>query len=106
VSRPSPTSEAFRPVRVLDVELSEPLAALEPAQTTEELTFGKLRALVRLQTFPLGFVELERSEIGISAAALATGIETFPSGRWTVELARMLHRPFAYAAGRAGGHGT
>jgi len=76
VALPSRSMEArFTPIRVLDVELSEPLADIAHAVTTDGVPFGRARVLVRIHTWPLGFVELDLGDAGISSVSLATAVE-------------------------------
>lgn len=65
----------FTPTRVLDIEVSEPLADIAPAVATDGVPFGRARVLVRIHTWPLGFVELDLGDAGISAVSLAAAVE-------------------------------
>jgi GT2 family glycosyltransferase len=70
-----PGDARFTPIRVLDVELSEPLPDITPAQTADGVPFGRARVLVRIHTWPLALVELDLDDAGISAATLAAAVE-------------------------------
>jgi len=75
VAAPPGKGDWFRPVRVLDVELSEPLPAIARSSTTGGAPVGRVRVLVRVHTWPLGFVEMELGADGVSGGALAAAIE-------------------------------
>lgn len=62
---------AFQPAQMIEIELSEPLAALEPAERADGARYRRALALVRLHTYPVGFVELELGDAGLDASALA-----------------------------------
>jgi glycosyltransferase involved in cell wall biosynthesis len=60
---------------VLEIELSEPLADILPAATSGGVPFASARVLVRIHTWPLGFVEIDLGLGGISAATLAAAVD-------------------------------
>ena len=70
-----PTDARFAPIRVLDIELSEPLVDIPRAMTSDGVPFGRARVLVRIHTWPVGFVELDLGDAGISADSLAAAVE-------------------------------
>ena len=57
----------FSPVRLLETELSQPLAPVPAGASATGAPYRRALALVRLHGQPLGLVELE---LGESAAAL------------------------------------
>jgi glycosyltransferase involved in cell wall biosynthesis len=65
----------FRPTRVLEIELSEPLADILPATTSGGVPFVQARILVRIHTWPLGFVDVDLGPGGLSAASLAAAVD-------------------------------
>jgi GT2 family glycosyltransferase len=65
-------TEEFTPVRVLELELSGPIPALDVPD--EVGAASRALVLVRLHTQPLGFVELELPHEGLSAAAVAADV--------------------------------
>jgi GT2 family glycosyltransferase len=65
----------FTPTLVRDVEASEPLAGIAAAMTTTGVPFRRARILVRVHTWPVGFVELDLGESGISPESLAAAVE-------------------------------
>lgn len=69
-----PSDDQFAPTRVLDVELSEPIQAIAPTVTTYGVRFERVRVLIRIHTWPLGFVEFDLSDGGLAAEALVTAI--------------------------------
>jgi glycosyltransferase involved in cell wall biosynthesis len=72
----SPDAAAhFRPTRVLEIELSEPIADILPATTSGGVPFVRARILVRIHTWPLGFVDVDLGPNGLSAASLAAAID-------------------------------
>jgi glycosyltransferase involved in cell wall biosynthesis len=75
---PSQGSEApgFRPVRILEAEISEPLAAVPANDTETGQTFERAMVLVRLHTQPLGVVELRLEQGGLDAENHAQAIWT------------------------------
>jgi GT2 family glycosyltransferase len=72
---PEPPSPDFTPVRVRDLEIGEPLAPLAPARTEDGAPFKSSMCLVRLHGRPLGTLELDLGEDGLSAEALAASIQ-------------------------------
>jgi GT2 family glycosyltransferase len=70
-----PEESPFAPLRVLDIELSEPLPIIGPASTIAGVPFGRARVLVRIHSWPIGFVDLEYPPEGISAGSLAAAVE-------------------------------
>jgi phosphoheptose isomerase/GT2 family glycosyltransferase len=65
--------QAFKPIRILQVELSQPLSAV-PAFSDSGQRYERAIALVRLHTQPLGLVELQLGDQGLSAAENARQI--------------------------------
>lgn len=62
------------PLRVLEVELAKPLPALSACDEKTGRRYRRARCLVRLHTRPLGLVELELGEHGLSAENYAAHI--------------------------------
>ncbi len=60
----------FSPIRVLDVEISEPLPALSPTRSASGERYGGASILVRLRGKPVGTLEVTLGS-GVSAEALA-----------------------------------
>ncbi len=65
---------AFRPERVLEIELSEPLQALPAFDSARGRRYERALAFVRLHTQPLGCVELPLDEGCLSPAELAEAV--------------------------------
>jgi GT2 family glycosyltransferase len=63
----------FAPIAVLDLELSGPLRAIPPNDASG-LRYGGARVLVRLHGRPLGALNLEIGDDGVSASECATAI--------------------------------
>ena len=61
---------------MLEIELSEPLADILPATTGGGVPFAQARILVRIHSWPLGFVDMDLGPDGLSAASLAAAIDT------------------------------
>jgi len=59
----------FRPTKVLDIELSQPIVTLEGLAG-----YGSLQILVRLHGVPIGYVKLPLAEDHCSASSLAEAI--------------------------------
>jgi GT2 family glycosyltransferase len=85
------------PIRTMEVELGEGFAAV-PARSADGRTYVKVRALVRLHGCPLGVVELDLREGGLSAEALASAIER--------ELGEDIRRHLAHDELTTAGHGA
>jgi glycosyltransferase involved in cell wall biosynthesis/GT2 family glycosyltransferase len=67
-------SAGFSPIRVLDVELAEPLPSIRPTGGPAANTYSAALCLVRLHGEPLGSIQVELGESGIEPAALARSI--------------------------------
>lgn len=61
-------SEAFQPVRLLEVELSQTLPAISAYDAQTGCLYKRAQVLVRLHTQPLGLVDLNLTENGLDAA--------------------------------------
>lgn len=70
-----PPSPGFAPVRVRDIEIGGPLESLPEERTESGARFESCMCLVRLHGRPLGTIELDLPEGGLSAGALALAIE-------------------------------
>jgi GT2 family glycosyltransferase len=70
-----PREAQFTPIRVLDVELSEPLADIGHAVTNDGIPFGRARVFVRIHTWPLGFVDVDLGPSGVPGDSLAAAVE-------------------------------
>lgn len=66
-----PLPEQFRPIRVLEVELSEPLPAIQPIASLTGRQHDRATVLVRLHSQPLGVTSIPLVKGGLSAEALA-----------------------------------
>jgi glycosyltransferase involved in cell wall biosynthesis len=64
----------FTPVRLLEIELSQPIADLAEAVDQAGLAYRKVQYLVRLHSRPLGLVAVELEQGKFSASALAAAI--------------------------------
>jgi GT2 family glycosyltransferase len=65
------TGPDFEPVRIVEVEIGEPLCGVSVLDEETGRRYRRARALVRLHTRPLGIVEFELGEAGLSAAEYA-----------------------------------
>jgi glycosyltransferase involved in cell wall biosynthesis len=72
---PPAAAAPFGPTRVLEIELSEPLADIPPATTSGGVPFVRARILVRIHTWPLGFVDVDLGPDGLSGAALTEAVD-------------------------------
>jgi GT2 family glycosyltransferase len=70
-----PLSPEFSPVRVHDVEIGAPLDPLPPGRTEDGIPFGSYLCMVRIHGRPLGTIEIDLPEEGVSAEELAAGIQ-------------------------------
>ncbi len=61
----------IRPVKVLEIELSQPLAEIDARDGHQEEIYSKALILVRLHSFPLGLLELDFTSGVITADDLA-----------------------------------
>jgi glycosyltransferase involved in cell wall biosynthesis len=64
----------FEPIRLLEVELSEPLLAIEATDPKTSQAYRRARLLVRLHTRPLGLVDVEMDERGLQPSEYAGAI--------------------------------
>jgi GT2 family glycosyltransferase len=100
---------SFEPVRLVELELGEPLPELEPRVSPEGQLYRQALVFVRLHTEPLALVEVALADDGaLAAAALAQAL--WPQVRANVErhlAADGLAAPARLAAGgiAAGGEG-
>src|SRR5215213_8774934 len=69
--RSEPPSPEFAPVRMDEIELGEPLAALSPGRTRTGEPFAASLCLVRLHGEPLGLVEVDLPPGELEAGGLA-----------------------------------
>ena len=75
VSSQTPPESAFRPVRILELELSQPIPNLEPVKIEDARTpYERALLLVRLHSYPLGMVELELPGGTLPAPAVARAV--------------------------------
>src|SRR5437588_11542110 len=58
-------SPEFMPMRILEIELGEPLLPISAFDEKKEVSYRRARCLIRLHTHPLGLVDLqiEREEL-------------------------------------------
>jgi O-antigen biosynthesis protein len=69
-----PFLATFKPVKILDIEVSQPLPAISPLDANGQPVYQRAMLLTRLHTYPLGLLTLDFGEQGISAAQLADHI--------------------------------
>lgn len=62
-----PEAPNFKPVRVLEVEISQPIPAVPAIEAATGRHYQRALALVRLHTQPLGLVHLRLNDDGLSA---------------------------------------
>ncbi len=67
-------SVTFLPARMMEVELTRPLVDIPPARALTGEWYRRARLLVRLHTQPLGVVEVQLNEIGLSGVDCASAI--------------------------------
>jgi GT2 family glycosyltransferase len=68
-AKAEPPAHGFEPVRLEEVELSQPLPALEPRQAPDGRTYRQALVFVRLHSQPLGLVEVALAADGSLLAA-------------------------------------
>jgi GT2 family glycosyltransferase len=73
--RTEPPSPEFSPVRVHDIEIGKPLEPLPAGSTESGVPFGSCLCLVRLHGRPLGTIEVDLGEDGVSPERLAARIQ-------------------------------
>ena len=73
-SQPIPGAPGFEPIRLLDVDVSQPLPAISTVDPQTGRSYRRANALVRIHTQPLGTVALGLDENGMSAAEYARQI--------------------------------
>jgi cellulose synthase/poly-beta-1,6-N-acetylglucosamine synthase-like glycosyltransferase len=64
----------FKPIRILEVEVGAPLPEVSPCDTVTGQAYERALILVRLHTRPLGTLELQLADNGLSADDLAKEI--------------------------------
>ena len=69
-----PGAVDFEPVRVLEIELSDPLPDVPVGDEKKGVVYGRALALVRLHSQTLGVVELDLGEAGLSAQEIGQRI--------------------------------
>jgi hypothetical protein len=74
ISAPTVDETDFVPVRILELELGQPLSDISAVDEKMDRHYRRARCLVRLHTQPLGEVELELGENGVSADEYAPHI--------------------------------
>jgi GT2 family glycosyltransferase len=72
--RYEPEAPGFKPLRILEVEISQPLPAVSAVDVATSHKYERALALVRLHTQPLGVVELQLDKDGLTAEACARQI--------------------------------
>jgi glycosyltransferase involved in cell wall biosynthesis len=77
----------FAPIAIADVELSAPLDGLAPTDPSGR-RYGGARVLLRLHTRPLGLLELELGDDGLTSSALASVIWEHLGGKLNDHLTR------------------
>ncbi len=70
----STTLAAFQPIRIAEVELSQPISALPPYDEVTQQRYCRALSLVRLHSRPLGIVQLSFGEHGLNAEEYAQAI--------------------------------
>lgn len=70
-SNSTPEPPDFKPVRVLEIEISQPLPAISAVDSAAGRPYGRAWALVRLHAEQLGLLELPLEGNGLSAAEVA-----------------------------------
>ena len=74
ISYHEPETPGFRPARMLEVEISQPLPRVTVFKSERQERYHRAISLVRLHTRPLGVIELQLDEQGLSAAEFARRI--------------------------------
>jgi glycosyltransferase involved in cell wall biosynthesis len=69
-----PPASEFKPLRLLDVEIGDPLPAIEPCEAEPGHVYERALALVRLHTRPLGLIHLPLEQGSLSAEQYAYAI--------------------------------
>jgi GT2 family glycosyltransferase len=72
--RSAPDIPDLRPVRLLEIEISEPLADVAARASSTGRPYERALALVRLHSFPLGMAKLTLTNGGLGAAQCADAI--------------------------------
>ncbi|MBN1679602.1 MAG: glycosyltransferase [Anaerolineae bacterium] len=67
----TPHTVNFEPAQVLELELSQPLPALDAVENMAGHRYRKAVILVRLHTVPVGLLDLDLGDVGLSADQLA-----------------------------------
>ena len=72
--RSAPDIPDLGPVRLLEIEISEPLADVPARASSTGRPYERALALVRLHSFPLGMAKLTLTNGGLGAAQCADAI--------------------------------
>jgi GT2 family glycosyltransferase len=62
----------YSPVRILEIDLDQPLSAITGYDPRTQRTYRTVRLLVRLHTHPMGVIDVDLDASGLSAAESAT----------------------------------
>lgn len=74
--RPVPADDSFEPLKVVELEISEPIGQLAgSAGAGRSPDYRRARVLVRLHGCPLGWLELDLSRGPVSSAAIRSAVE-------------------------------
>lgn len=74
IASPEPGAVDFKPIWLLQVEISQPLPNIPSVNSDTGQKYERAMSLVRLHTQPIGLVELQPPADGLSAAEYATEI--------------------------------
>ena len=74
ISHHEPEAPGFRPARMLELEISHPLPEVTVFKSERQGRYHRAISLVRLHARPLGVIELQLDEQGLSAAEFARRI--------------------------------
>jgi GT2 family glycosyltransferase len=67
---PEPAPEGFAPVRMVEMELSQPLSDIEPTTSSSGATYERALVLVRLHAVPLALLETDLPDGALAAGEL------------------------------------
>jgi GT2 family glycosyltransferase len=71
---PEPTAPGFTPIRIVEIELADPLNRVEEMRSRSGQTYGGLLVFVRIHGEPVGLIALEMETGSLSPAELAARI--------------------------------
>jgi glycosyltransferase involved in cell wall biosynthesis len=68
------TTDTFLPTRMLEIEISQPIAAIAGRDADTGKQYGRAQAVIRIHTYPIGVLDFQLAPEGMAAEAIAAQI--------------------------------